>query len=98
MRMLVLAAWLVAGCDDDDAYQVYVERAQAMIGPSPGCELRAVCGHLVYVDCGSSTDGPSYYFDSDTDELVAKCGGFCWMPMEPDECVACPPPGWTCSR
>jgi len=52
---------------------------------------------IIYLDCGSAVDGPSYYFDEISGALISTCGGACMAP-DPDQeeiCkTLCPPPGW----
>jgi len=79
--------------------QVFVEAGNARSGGSR-CELIARCNGIVKVDCGAAVDGPLYYFDEDTVELINCCGGCCFTPdpAKQEDCrLNCPPPGWTCS-
>jgi hypothetical protein len=59
----------------------------------PNCELERVCGSLIYVDCHSEVDGPAYYADGKTLDVIATCGGAC---MNVDKPCDCPPTAWTC--
>jgi hypothetical protein len=57
----------------------------------PNCDVDRVCGNLVYLDCGSAMDGPAYYINGKTFEVLSTCGGVC---MNPDEPCDCPPAAW----
>ena len=61
----------------------------------PNCDLSRLCGNYAYVDCGSAMDGPAYYIDSKTLDIIAECGGAC---MNPDQPCNCPPKEWTCNQ
>tara|TARA_B100001179_G_C18595458_1_gene407016 strand:+ start:204 stop:527 length:324 start_codon:yes stop_codon:yes gene_type:complete len=64
----------------------------------PRCELVSQCNDMAYIDCMSAADGPSYYVDSQSMEVLGKCGGFCMIVPEEgsDSCQQCPPESWTC--
>src|SRR5687768_11339772 len=56
------------------------------------CTRPKYCGPIGFVDCGSQTDGPAYYFERSSGKVIAACGGFCMS----GDCRDCPPPSWTC--
>lgn len=59
------------------------------------CWKRAVCGALTYVDCG--IDGPEYYVNTETEDVVASCGFACIALEQQEYCARnCPPRAWTC--
>ena len=59
------------------------------------CSKPRYCGRLGFVDCGSATDGPAYYFERQSGKVVSYCGGYCMVNSE--KCQdKCPPPEWTC--
>lgn len=57
------------------------------------CVYQQSCGNLAAIDCNSAADGPLYYVNKTTKEIVAKCGGFCMA----GGCTHCPPKEWTCN-
>lgn len=56
------------------------------------CRVEKVCGFLVGIDCQSSLDGPYYYINRKTEEIISTCGGAC----RNDQCAHCPPKEWGC--
>ena len=59
------------------------------------CSKPRYCGPLGFVDCGSATDGPAYYFARESGQVVGYCGGYCMA--NADKCAGtCPPPEWNC--
>lgn len=62
------------------------------------CKQAGSCGDLVYVDCNSAADGPAYYAQKDTLNIVMRCGGFCMSATSNNAqgyCNECPPKEWT---
>ena len=59
------------------------------------CSRPRYCGPVGFVDCGSATDGPAYYFDRESGKILGYCGGYCMLQSEKCE-KTCPPPQWTC--
>lgn len=57
------------------------------------CRVEKVCGFLVGIDCQSSLDGPYYYINRKTEEIIGTCGGAC----RSDKCANCPPKEWGCA-
>lgn len=55
------------------------------------CRVERICGDLVGIDCDSAVDGPYYYVDKKTGNIISKCGGYCMV-----GCTNCPPKEWTC--
>lgn len=91
---LLITALTCTACGPNE----FEEAAQKESGSHLECEEKARCAGMVYVDCQASTDGPAYYFDEDTVEVIARCGGYCFLPEHLEMCRAtCPPPAWTCS-
>jgi hypothetical protein len=61
------------------------------------CAKPRSCGPIGFVDCGSATDGPAYYYERQTGKVIGYCGGYCMMNSE--KCAkTCPPPAWTCKN
>ena len=58
----------------------------------PRCAVERICGPLVGVDCQAAADGPYYYVERDSGQVLAACGGACQM----GDCENCPPSRWTC--
>jgi hypothetical protein len=85
---VLLVLWALAGCSSLE------DHANERSGRDD-CEEIATCNGLVEIDCHSAVDGPRYYYDSDSGQVVSECGGAC----HDAECAAvCPPPQWTCER
>ena len=59
----------------------------------PPCRLERRCEALLGVDCNAATDGPYYYVNAETLEVVSRCGGFCMG----GRCENCPPKQWKCA-
>lgn len=52
---------------------------------------------IVSFDCGAAVDGPHYYHDLATGDLVSTCGGACMDPDDAQQTVCtmlCPPPAF----
>ena len=61
-------------------------------GPLCG-EIVGACNNLVAINCKAEVDGPFYYVDVRSGEVVGRCGGECI----PGGCpTLCPPKEWTC--
>jgi hypothetical protein len=54
------------------------------------CELAGSCGDIVSVNCKAEVDGPFYYVDKNTGEILEYCGGYCMMDSL-EYCQHCPP-------
>jgi hypothetical protein len=65
--------------------------ARAGLAKVEGCRVVQECGDLVLIDCNSAADGPAYYLDRKSANVLATCGGACMR-----GCTDCPPKGWTC--
>lgn len=61
----------------------------------PRCTYKAECGELAMISCMPEVDGPVYYVNKDSGDVVETCGGACMMPSE-THCNSCPPESWTC--
>ena len=55
------------------------------------CEVERTCNGIIGVDCNSDVDGPYYYIDEKTGQIISKCGGYCEV-----GCTNCPPKEWSC--
>lgn len=65
----------------------------AAYGPSCG-EIVGTCNNLVAINCQAEVDGPFYYVNADSGEIIGRCGGEC---LRPGGCpTPCPPKEWTC--
>ena len=65
------------------------------------CSDIKYCGDIGELNCGAEVDGPLYYFDKQTEEIISTCGGACWRPDEEQQVVCetlCPPPSWDCNN
>lgn len=56
------------------------------------CNVSARCGDIVGINCKAEVDGPYYYVDKNTHEIISRCGGYCMM-----GCENCPPQEWSCN-
>lgn len=98
LRWLAATAAIAAALPACDHESEYAAAANALIR-SDKCEEHARCNGIVLVVC-YVPEGPSYYFDEDTVEVISACGGACVF--ETDEAqrevcaTLCPPPAWTC--
>jgi len=103
MRWLAALALVLAACSESGNSpdsSAFVEAANARSG-GIRCEEVSRCNGIVKVDCQSAVDGPLYYFDEDTVDLINCCGGCCFTPdpAKQEDCrVNCPPAGWTCGH
>ncbi len=81
-------------CEDAVPGDQAPESDQAAVKEEFGeeCELERMCGDQWGVNCMAPADGPYYYVDPETLEVVATCGGACWV----EACEDCPPEGWVC--
>jgi hypothetical protein len=92
--LLVSGAALLGACGNP-----YVDAAEER-SRGGHCEETGRCHGIVQVDCGAAVDGPLYYFDEDSVEVISVCGGACFTndPVQLELCrTMCPPPAWTCS-
>lgn len=55
------------------------------------CRIERTCDELVGIDCDAAADGPYYYINKNTGDIISKCGGYCMS-----ECTNCPPKEWKC--
>lgn len=79
-----------------DAYAPYAEEVREGLA-SGRCKKDRGCGTLAFINCGVEVDGPGYYVDTATGQVLEVCGGACRARRE-ELCVACPPPEWTCGE
>jgi len=63
-----------------------------------GCKIIAECDNLVAVNCKAEMDGPLFYVEKSSGEVVERCGGYCINPLETGYCKICPPEEWTCTK
>jgi len=59
------------------------------------CELAGTCNSLAAINCQAEVDGPFYYVEIDTGEIVGRCGGLCMGGG--CDLSKCPPKEWTCN-
>lgn len=59
------------------------------------CQFMGSCGNIAHIDCGAEVDGPLYYVDKNTGEIIGYCGGYC-MVKNSQYCQNCPPKQWDC--
>ena len=98
LAVLALAACTESGKGGSPPSHDFVAAAMARSGGIQ-CSEQGRCNGIVKVDCKSAADGPLYYFDEDTAELINCCGGCCFTPdpAKQEDCrLNCPPAGWTC--
>jgi hypothetical protein len=94
-RVIGALALILASCTPTAEQDDHRARCGLLEGPS--CRKSVYCGPLGFVDCGSPTDGPAYYFERESGKITGYCGGYCMMQGE--QCkTSCPPPQWTCKR
>ncbi|KKU95063.1 MAG: hypothetical protein UY22_C0001G0007 [Candidatus Amesbacteria bacterium GW2011_GWC1_48_10] len=43
----------------------------------PDCEYVSRCGNIISVNCRAEVDGPFYYVNKKTGEILEYCGGYC---------------------
>ena len=55
------------------------------------CRIERTCGEMVGIDCEAAVDGPYYYVDKKTGDIISRCGGYCMS-----GCTNCPPKEWKC--
>ena len=59
------------------------------------CIVERTCGNMVGIDCHSNVDGPYYYVEKESGDIISSCGGACMS--QPEYCKEnCPPKEWTC--
>lgn len=62
-----------------------------------GAAQARYCGSIGFIDLGSATDGPAYFFRRSDGRVLGRCGGFCRGPEARQRCRReCPPAGWRC--
>jgi hypothetical protein len=63
-----------------------------------GSKNHFVCEGIGVLDLGAATDGPLYYFNDSSRQLISVCGGACWHPRTESQTAMCanlcPPPQW----
>ena len=57
------------------------------------CHLERACGHIWGIDCDAAVDGPYYYVNPQTLDILSRCGGYCMG----GRCKNCPPVEWKCT-
>jgi hypothetical protein len=65
------------------------------------CSDVEYCGDIGKLNCGAEVDGPLYYFNIQSEEIMSICGGACFRPDEEQQVVCetlCPPPSWDCDN
>lgn len=100
----LLALTILTACSDDDTGAA-TEGNETLkledVRESRECADKPTvyCGNLGMLDCGAAVDGPLYYFDANSLEIISTCGGACFAPdaQQLEVCrTLCPPPEWTC--
>ena len=69
------------------------------IKSAPDCKIVDYCGDTATVNCRAEVDGPFFYVNKYSGEILEYCGGYCLMPLESREgkyCQNCPPKDWNC--
>ena len=101
---------LLAACGPVAADPVRTAPARLTVGPVPGGDTEIgrlvrgpaqarYCGGVGFIDLGSATDGPAYFFRRSDGRVLGRCGGYCWDPDQRARCAReCPPPAWRCGR
>lgn len=59
------------------------------------------CNNISFASCPTCLDTPSYYFKSETMQIISSCGGACWHPRGDQVRICktlCPPPEWSCGK
>lgn len=56
----------------------------------------AVCGNVGLYDYGSVVDGPTFYVDMDTRQVICNSGGACRGPASQQPSCQCPKDLWNC--
>lgn len=82
MILFVLTFLIISGCSKNINPKKY----------GNNCRVERTCGNIVGIDCQSNLDGPYYYVDSDSGDIISTCGGACMG----GQCTNCPPSGWDC--
>jgi hypothetical protein len=96
--VLTAALSLLLACGRSTSEEGFpLERLDPLWLPE-GCTWDRTCGDLAGVDCGMAVDGPYYYVEARTGDVVETCGGACMGGPRPEEglCGECPPRQWTC--
>jgi hypothetical protein len=60
------------------------------------CEYAGECGNIIVVNCHAEVDGPLFYVDKETEEIIEYCGGYCMGGTSGIYCRNCPPKNWDC--
>lgn len=96
--VLIAVVLTVYGCSGSNDFEAAAEDHSGGLD----CTEVARCNGIVKVDCQSAVDGPLFYFDEASHEVISTCGGACFVPMDPQQqevCrTLCPPPAFTCAR
>ncbi|RJQ37345.1 hypothetical protein C4552_01100 [Candidatus Parcubacteria bacterium] len=64
----------------------------AAYGPLCG-QISGTCNGIVAINCHAEMDGPFYYVDEATGDIISTCGGECLFGTCEGQC---PPAAWTC--
>jgi len=103
MRLLAALVLVFLSSCAKPATEVPVAKLHANIrthfAPGTICGKPLICGNVVSVNCSADTDGPHFYYNNDSGNLIMACGGACDSPdpSDPTACKACPPKEWSCA-
>ncbi len=107
IKIIILGLFIISGCNssevsnEDQGFDInsfIQENYGGCLSPFDQ-KNPYFCKDIVFVDCGSAVDGPSYYLNKNTGELISTCGGACWGATGEGRRVCetlCPPPEWDC--
>jgi len=62
------------------------------------CKIVGACNNIIAVNCKAEVDGPLFYVEKNSGDIVGYCGGYCLSPLESGYCKHCPPENWTCTE
>ena len=63
------------------------------------CDPLVSCSGIGKINCGAELDGPLYYYDLQSEEIISVCGGACMAPDDEQKIVCqtmCPPAEFIC--
>ena len=67
------------------------------IKAAPDCNIVSYCNDMAAVNCHAEVDGPFFYVNKNSGEILEYCGGYCMGgPKEGKYCINCPPKDWDC--
>lgn len=63
------------------------------------CEVARICDSVIGINCNSEIDGPYYYVNKNSGEILSKCGGYCLTADQEQIKICqtkCPAEEWNC--